>query len=74
MLRIHATDCGKRVDWDGLQGLSFIKSAYRFSFHTTLNSLIKQTLGSLELLPMLEPHGLYRTDGKRPHSVTMIPW
>ena len=23
---------------------------------------------------MLEPRGLYRTDGKRPKSVTMIPW
>ena len=23
---------------------------------------------------MLEPHGLYRTDGKRPNGVTMTPW
>ena len=23
---------------------------------------------------MLEPRGLYRTDGKRPNGVTMIPW
>ena len=23
---------------------------------------------------MLEPRGLYRTDGKRPDGVTMIPW
>ena len=23
---------------------------------------------------MLEPRGLHRTDGKRPHGVTMIPW
>ena len=39
-----------------------------------LNSLIKQTLGSLDLLLMLKPRGLYRTDGKRPDGVTMIPW
>ena len=23
---------------------------------------------------MLEPRGLYRTDGKRPDGVTIIPW
>ena len=42
--------------------------------HATLNSLIKQTLGSLNLPSMLEPRGLYRTDGKRPDGYTMIPW
>ena len=36
--------------------------------------LIKQTLGSLDLPSMLEPRGLYRTDGKRSDGVTMIPW
>ena len=39
-----------------------------------LNSLKKQTLGSLDLPSLLEPHGLYQTDGKRPDVVTMIPW
>ena len=50
------------------------KSAGRFSRHATLNSLIKQTLGSLDLPSMLEPRGLYRTDGKRTDGVTMVPW
>ena len=71
-LRIRAT--GKRVERDGLHGLSCTKSAGRFSRHGTLNSLIKQTLGSLDLPSMLEPRVLYRTDGKRPDGVTMIPW
>ena len=31
-------------------------------------------LGSLDLPSMLEPRGLYRTEVKRPDSVTMIPW
>ena len=35
---------------------------------------MKQTLGSLDVHSMLEPRGLYRTDGKRPDNVTMIPW
>ena len=34
---------------------------------------MKQTLGSLDLPSVLEPRGLYRTDGKRPDGVTMIP-
>ena len=66
--------CGKRVERDGLHGLSCTKSAGRFSRHAHLNSLIKQTLGSLDLPSMLELRGLYRTDGKRPDGVTMIPW
>ena len=57
-----------------LHGLSCTKSAGRFSRHATLNSLIKQTLGYLDLPSMLEPRGLYLTDGKRPDCVTMIPW
>ena len=31
-------------------------------------------LGSPDLPSMLEPHGMYGTDGKRPDGVTMIPW
>ena len=69
VLRLGANSCvahtchsGKRVERDGLHGLSCTKSAGRFSCHATLNSLIKQTLGSLVLLSMLEPRGLYRTE------------
>ena len=70
----HTCHCGKGVERDGLHGLSCTKSADRFSRHATLNSLIKQTLGSLDLPSVLEPRVLYRTDGKRPDGVTMIPW
>ena len=38
-----------------------------------LSLLIKQTLGSLDLPSLLEPRGLYRTDGKRTDGVTMMP-
>ena len=70
----HTCHCGKRVERDGSHGLSCTKSAGRFSRHATLNSLIKQTLGTLDLPPMLEPRGLYRTDGKRRDGVTRMPW
>ena len=70
----HTCHCGKIVERVGLHGLSCTKSAGHFSRHATLSSLLKQTLGSLDLPSMLEPRGLYRTDGKRPDGVTMIPW
>ena len=57
VLRIRATVV--KVERDGLHGLSCTKSAGRLSCHVTLNSLIKQTLESLDLLSMLEPRGLY---------------
>ena len=63
-----------KVERDGLHGLSCTKSAGGFSRHATLNSIIKQTLGSLDLPSMLEPRGLCRIDGKRPDGVTIIPW
>ena len=70
----HPCHCGKRVERDGLHGFSCTKSAGRFSRHATINSLIKQRLGFLDLPSMLEPRGLYRTESKRPDGVTMIPW
>ena len=54
----HTCHCGKRVERDGLHGLSCTKSAGRFSRHATLKSLIKQALGSLDLPSMLEPRGI----------------
>ena len=70
----HTCHCGKRVERDGLLGLPCTKSAGPFPRHPTLNSLRKQTLGSLDLPSVLEPRGLYQTDGKRPDGVTMILW
>ena len=55
-LRIRAAVV--RFERDGLHGLSRTKSAGRFSRHATLNSLMKQTLESLDLPSMLEPRGL----------------
>ena len=51
----HTCHCGTRVERDGLLGLSYSKSAGPFSRHSTLSSLIKQTLGSLDLPSVLEP-------------------
>ena len=51
----HTCHCGRRVERAFFYGLYCTKSAGRFSRHATLNSLIKHTLGSLDLASMLEP-------------------
>ena len=66
---MRACHCGKKVERDGLHGLSCTKSACRFTRHASLNSFKKQTLGSLDLPSMLEQRGLYRTNGKHPDGV-----
>ena len=73
MLRIRATVV-KELNGTVFHGLSCTKCAGRFSCHANLNSLIKQTMGSVDLPSVLELLGLYRTDDKRPDGVTMIPW
>ena len=35
---------------------------------------MKKTLGFLDLPSVLEARGLYRTDGKQPDGVAVIPW
>ena len=51
-----------------------LKSAGRFSGHSNLNALIKQSLSSTHLPSVLEPRHLYRTDQKRPDGLTLVPW
>ena len=69
----HTCYCGKKLEGTVYTVFFCTKSAGCFSRHATLNSLIKQTLGSPDLSSVLEPRGLYRTVGKRPNGVTMIP-
>ena len=66
--------CGKDVTEDGWHGLSCLKSAGRFSRHSNLNALIKQSLSSTHIPSVLEPRHLYRTDQKRPDGLTLVPW
>ena len=65
---------GKDVTEDGWHGLSCLKSAGRFSRHSNLNALIKQSLSSTHIPSVLEPRHLYRTDQKRPDGLTLVPW
>ena len=58
----------------GWHGLSCLKSAGRFSRHSNLNALIKQSLSSTHIPSVLQQRHLYRTDQKRPDGLTFVPW
>ena len=64
--------CGIDVTEDGWHGLSCLKSAGRFSRHSNLNALIKQSLSSTHIPSDLEPRHLYRTNQKRPDGLTLV--
>ena len=58
----------------GTHGLSCRFSKGRHSRHAAVNDIIKRSLASLKIPSHLEPSGLYRSDGKRPDGVTIVPW
>ena len=70
----HTSRCGKLVEENRHHGLSCARSAWRFSRHHNLNTLVKQALSSIKVPSILEPNGLTRTDGKRPGGITLAPW
>ena len=51
-----------------------LRIAERFSRHSNLNALLKQSLSSTHIPSVLEPRQLYRTDQKRPDGLTLVPW
>ena len=55
-MRIRATMV--KVERDSLHGVCYTKSPGLFSRHATLNALMKQMLGSLDLPSMFEPRAL----------------
>ena len=56
------------------RGLSCLKSAGRFSRHSNLNALTKQSLSSTHIPSVLETRHLCRTDQKRQDGLTLVPW
>ena len=66
--------CGGEVDSLGTHGLSCRWSEGRFSRHAALNEIIHRSLQSANVPSHLEPAGLYRSDGRRPDGISIIPW
>ena len=42
--------------------------------HSSINDLIYRALLAAIILSRLEPSGIYRSGGKRPDGITMVPW
>ena len=66
--------CGAEVSQFATHGLSCRKSAGRHHHHSAVNEIIHRALVSAHVPSHLEPSGLYRSDGKRPDCVSIVPW
>ena len=66
--------CGMQMDHSGVHGLSCRSSQGRLPQHTALNDIVHRALSAANVPSTLEPHGLCRSDGKRPDGLTVIPW
>ena len=65
---------GSPVDESGTHGLSYRKGQGCIPRHSGLNHLIQKALMSTQVPVTLEPCGLYRSDGRRPDGLSLIPW
>ena len=70
----HPCSCGTPVYAHGTHGLSCKRSAGRSTRHHQLNYLIWRAFGRASVPSIKEPNGLFRSDGKRPDGLTLIPW
>ena len=42
--------------------------------HAAINDIVHRSLTSAKIPAHLEPSGLYRSDGKRPDGISVVPW
>jgi len=66
--------CGAEVDARGVHGLSCKGGSGRSTLHHSLNDLVWRGLSTANIPATKEPSGLFRSDGKRPDGLTLIPW
>eukprot|EP00731_Ephydatia_muelleri_P000771 Em0001g771a len=66
--------CGAEVSQFATHGLSCRKSAGRHHRHSAVKEIIHRALVSAHIPSRLEPSGLYRSNGKRPDGVSIVPW
>ena len=66
--------CEAEVDSTATHGLSCRWSEGRHHRHAAVNDIVHRALTSARIPSRLEPSGVYRSDGKRPDGITMVPW
>src|SRR6218665_3555379 len=70
----HTCACGTLVTTRGSHGISCTLGFGRITRHSVLNDLICHSLSKAGFPSIKEPPCLLRSDGKRPDSLTLIPW
>ena len=70
----HQCQCGSLVNANGTHSFVCKRAPGRTTRHHALNDLVARAFGSAGLPVTKEPHGLTRSDGKRPDGLTMVPW
>ncbi|HSN23902.1 MAG TPA: reverse transcriptase domain-containing protein, partial [Methylomicrobium sp.] len=70
----HSCSCGSPIDQLGTHAFSCKHNPGRSQRHHFLNDMIWHALSKAGVPSLKEPHGLSRTDGKRPDGLTLIPW
>ena len=66
--------CGSVVDSLGAHALSCKRNPGRSQRHHMINDIVWRALQKAGFPSVKEPHGLIRSDGKRPDGLTLIPW
>ena len=65
---------GSSVDARGIHGLCCKRSAGHTIRHNTLNDMLCRACVRSGVPSSREPIGLFRSDGKRPDGMTLVPW
>lgn len=70
----HECHCGSMVDARGVHSFVCKRAPGRTARHHALNDLIARGFASAGIPVIKEPTGLFRSDGKRPDGLTLVPW
>ena len=66
--------CGAEVNHLGTHGLSCTRSEGRHHRHAALNEIVHRALTAAHIPSRLVTSGIFRSDGKRPDGITVVPW
>ena len=70
----HCHHCSPAVDARATHGLSCRQSECRHYRHSSFNDIIHRDLSAAKIPSCLELAGVFRSDGKRPDGITLVPW
>ena len=70
----HQCQCGSPVDARGFHSFVCRRASGRSARHHALNDLVARCFASAGTPVTKEPTRLFRTDGKRPDGLTLVPW